>query len=302
MQGIAVGVDAGGTSTTASYSKDGVFCTAETTQGASATALGVDEAARRIIAAIEALIPAHNPASIYIGAAGAGRPEVAHALETQIATHYRAAQVRVSDDAHIAVRACVPEGAAMVLIAGTGSIAYAENESQESFRAGGFGFLLGDDGSGFALGLAAAKLLLRVYDGRAAADELTREVESRLGVQDAPELVRRVYGKEHPVALLAALAQPVITLASNGVRSAQKLVQSAALELSDLVKVVARKAGLTGVACPLVLAGGLLRENSMLSFVLETRLQADLPSIEILKRAAEPHRGALAAAEALLPS
>ncbi|MDQ6929962.1 MAG: hypothetical protein M3126_04770 [Candidatus Eremiobacteraeota bacterium] len=300
MRGIAVGVDAGGSATTASYSRDGVFRQAITGDGASASALGAEEAARRIVVTIQELLAGDTPAVIFVGAAGAGRRAVAQAMESAILAHFPQTRIRVADDAQIALRASVTSGPGMVLVAGTGSIAYAENAAGQSFRAGGYGYLLGDDGSGFAIGLAAAKFLARVYDGRAIADELSRDVEARLNVEGQSGLFDAVYGVARPVPVIASLARSVLALAGNGVRSAQKIVQGAGLELAELVKVAAKKADLANTACPLILAGGLLNENSMLSFLLETRLQADLPSAQILKRVAEPHRGALSAAEAVL--
>ena len=65
------------------------------------------------------------------------------------------------------------------------------------------------------------------------------------------------------------------------------------------MKVAAKKAQLQHETVPLVLSGGLFKENSVLTFLLETRLQADLPGAEILKNV-QAHRGALAAAEAML--
>ena len=302
MRGIAVGVDAGGTSTVASYSNDGVFCRTRISEGASATAIGVEAAAAHIAATIEALLPDQMPDGIYVGAAGAGRSDIAKALQAALQARFARAQVRVADDAQIALRAAVPDGPGIVLIAGTGSIAYAENERGEAFRAGGYGYLLGDDGSGFALGLGALKHLARVYDARVPADELSAQVERRLQIADRAGLLETVYGSKTPVALLASLAPAVLELANAGARSAQRLVQGAALELAELVRAVAKRAQLANASCPIVLAGGLLRENSMLSFLLETRLQADYPSIEIRKRPPEAHRGALAAAEALIAS
>lgn len=301
MRGVAVGVDAGGSSTTASYSEDGIFRETLSAGGASASALGTEEAAKRIVALIETLIAEQPPASIYVGAAGAGRDEIALRMRAAIAQRYGNARVHVSDDAHIALRASVPHGAGMVLIAGTGSIAYAENASAQKFRAGGYGYLLGDDGSGFSIGMAALKWLAKLYDGRGVPDELRSELEHRLGITESSGLFDLLYlPAQPPVTLVASLAPVVVALASSGVRSAHKIAQVAALELSDLVKTVAKKSGLSGEACSLVLGGGLLRENSVLSYLLETRLQADLPSAEILKGAVEPHRGALAAAEAMI--
>ena len=300
MKGIAVGVDAGGTSTRAAMSRDGVFEMVHEAGGASASALGIEEAANRIAAAIVAATRGEMPDALYVGAAGAGRAGVPEKLEALLGARFRGARIGVGDDASIVLRAVARQGPGMVLVAGTGSIAYAENATGERFRAGGYGYLLGDEGSGFAIGLAAARQLTRVFDGRTPPDELSTEVQRLLEAGTQAELFDRIYGRAAPVPAIAALAKHVIALAGSGVRSANKIVQSAALELSELVKTVAKKAALQHDAVPLVLAGGLLKENSVLTFLLETRLQADLPGAEILKRGADAYRGALNAAEAML--
>ncbi len=99
---------------------------------------------------------------------------------------------------------------------------------------------------------------------------------------------------------MAALAPIVLQFASSGNRSAHKIVQSAALELAELVKLVARKAVLLSAQPTVVLSGGLLRENSILSFLLETRVQNDLAGASIVRRPNEPYKGALNAAQAWL--
>lgn len=300
MKGIAVGVDAGGTSTRAAVSRDGAFETVHESAGASASALGIEEAANRIATAIAAATRDETPDAIYVGAAGAGRAGVSEKIQALLAARFSGARIGVGDDASIVLRAVAPDGPGIVLVAGTGSIAYALNSAGERFRAGGYGYLLGDEGSGFAIGLAAARHLSRVLDGRAPADELSAQVQRLLGVDTQAGLFDRVYAGDAPVAAVAALAKDVIALASSGVRSANKIVQTAALELSDLVKTVAKKAALQHDAVPLVLAGGLLKENSVLTFLLETRLQSDLPGAEIVKRGVDAYRGALRAAEAML--
>lgn len=301
MKGLAIGVDAGGTSTRAAISRDGAFLKEYAAAGASASALGIEETSRRLAQAIETVASGEQPQAIYVGAAGAGRAEVAQALEASLTKRFSGAVIRVVDDARIVLRAVARSGPGLVLIAGTGSIAYAEDAAGQSHRAGGYGYLLGDDGSGFAIGLAAARQLARVLDGRGPQDELTAAIGGRLGISTQAQLFDRIYLDDTRVAVLASLAQSVIELAGAGVRSANKIVQAAALELADLVKVVAKKSGLQNATVPLVFSGGLFKENSVLTFLLETRLQSDLPGAEINKQGVEPHRGALAAAEAMLP-
>lgn len=297
MRGIAVGVDAGGSVTSAAYSRDGVFEREIASVAANASSVGSALASERIEAAVRELLGELRADVVYVGAAGAGSQSIASAIASALEKEL-SARVVVTDDAHIALRAGVPTGDGAVLIAGTGSIAYAQHGG-DTYRCGGLGYVLGDEGSGFALGLSAAKLLGRVYDERAAADELTRAVEEELGVSNREELVRLLYSGSMQ-SLLATLAIPVLTLAGDGVRSAHKIVQGAALELADLVKAVVRIAQFGESAFPLVLCGGLLSQNTLLSFLLETRVQNDLPNAEIIKGNIDPVRGALAAAEALL--
>jgi N-acetylglucosamine kinase-like BadF-type ATPase len=92
----------------------------------------------------------------------------------------------------------------------------------------------------------------------------------------------------------------VLELAQAGERSATKIVQTAALGLGDLVKSVIKRADLLGEAVPIVLAGGLLQSNSLLTYLLETRLLNEHPNMPVSKLDAEPCMGALSQARELL--
>jgi N-acetylglucosamine kinase-like BadF-type ATPase len=299
---LAVGVDAGGTSTVAALARGGTFERIARGGPANATTRGIARAAATIGELVAELAGAQTPAAIYVGAAGAGRPQVARALQAVLLAHFAGARIEVADDAAIALRAGVPVGPGVVLVAGTGSLAYAENGEQR-VRTGGAGYLLGDEGSGFAIGLAAAKLLARVYDGRARPDETTELVARELAAPDRAALLDALYGEHFDVARIAALARGVVALASAGNRAATKIAQSAAADLGDLVKAAAQQAALLDASPAVALAGGLLRENSLLTFVLETRLTGDIPGISIVRVADGgdgPARAALRFAQALL--
>lgn len=293
---VAVGVDAGGSSTVVGVSHDAVFIRKNVGPAANPTSLGVEAASDAIATTILTALGGIPPNAIVVGAAGAGRGEVARDMTVALQSRFSGASVEVSDDAHIALRAAVPEGPGAVLIAGTGSIAYAVWEGT-SYRSGGYGYLLGDDGSGFAIGAAAAKALLRHYDGRVPRDEFIDAVEGALDARSSLEVLARIYGSPNSVTSVASLARVAIEIASRGSRSAGKIVQTASLELAELVKSLVKRAGMSASSAPIVLAGGLLGSNSMLTFLLETRLQNDLPSMPIVKSAREPFAGALVAAE-----
>lgn len=288
---ILVGVDAGGSSIDCAIERDGV-ATDLHGDAANVRTCGVEGAAERIAATVESALHGAAFDALAVGAAGAGDTVVARALEAALRGYFPDGAIAVHDDAEIALRAGVPQGDGVVLIAGTGSIAYARI-GEEAYRVGGYGYLLGDDGSGFAIGRAALAQMLRWYDGRAAHSELFDAIASRLQVGDAQALLGRVYGEPNMVASIAAVAPLVLDRAGTGERVATKIVQSTAHELVELIKTLVHRAQLGQRELPLVFAGGLLSENSLLTYLVETRLLADLPLLQPVKSALPPVRGAL---------
>jgi N-acetylglucosamine kinase-like BadF-type ATPase len=122
---IAVGVDAGGTATVAAVTQAGEPVGRATGPAANATTAGVEDAARTIAATARRALGGHEPDSLYAGVAGAGRPTVAAGVSAALAGAFPNARVLVGDDTAIALRAAIPSGPGIVLIAGTGSSARA---------------------------------------------------------------------------------------------------------------------------------------------------------------------------------
>jgi glucosamine kinase len=296
---IVVGVDAGGTGTSVVVERDGVAGGAFEGDAANVRRAGVEDAAATIARAIASATGGERADAIVVGAAGAGHSEIASALEHALRAHVAGARVSVCDDAKIALRAAVPDGDGIVVISGTGSIAYAI-VGEDPYRAGGHGFLLGDEGSGAAIGAAAVRMLLRMYDGRRVRDGFIDAIESVLDSESGEDVTQAIYGDPDPVRKLASLAPIVIACASDGERDATKIVQAAALELADALKAVVRSAALSQRELPVVLAGGLLSQNSLLTYLLETRIMNEYPSFHILKNPPAPEYGALALARAML--
>jgi N-acetylglucosamine kinase-like BadF-type ATPase len=295
---IAVGVDAGGTTTRAAVSENGTPAGSAEGPGANATTLGVDDAADVIVAVVRKALEHRKPAAIVVGAAGAGRATVAGALGQLIASAFGDCRVAAGDDARIALRAAIPDGPGIVLIAGTGSIAYAEN-GERCVRVGGLGFLAGDEGSAFALGMSAVRLYGRVLDGRAKADETTDLVPRALDAPDRDAYLRALYDAPLAPATIAALAPSIIAFAGKGNRVATKLVQTTASDLGDLIRDAARATDLKEASPSVALAGGLFSENSLLSYLLELRIINELPGASILRSGDGAAIGALRLAEQL---
>jgi N-acetylglucosamine kinase-like BadF-type ATPase len=296
---ICVGVDAGGTSTVAASSREGVFWQIERGGPANACAIGVDGAAAAIAETVRRASDGMEPAALYVAAAGAGSPQIARSLERSLGAAFPSTRrLAVAGDTEAALRAAIPAGPGVVLIAGTGSVAYAEN-GERRVRVGGYGFLAGDEGSAFSIGFAAVKLLSRVYDGRARADETTALVERVLECGDRDALLSALYTAPIEVAKIASLAPSIIAFAGKGNRAATKILQTAAQELGDLVRSAAQQAGLAEASPSIAFAGGLLRENNLLSFLLETRVTNELAGAAIVRLRDEPARAALRFAEML---
>ena len=299
QSGVAVGVDAGGSTTSVAVSQGGALVREVEGPAANATTLGVDDAADAIVATVRKALAERHADAVFVGAAGSGREETARTLEGLIGSAFRGARVVVGDDAAIALRAAVPDGPGAVVVAGTGSVAYAENGGRR-VRVGGLGYRIGDEGSAYAIGMAAVRHYGRVLDGRARRDETSDLVARTLDAPDRDAYVAALYDAPIVPARFAVMAPSIIAFAGKGNFIATRIVQEASQELGNLVKSVVAQAGLTDTSPAIVLAGGLLRENSLLSFLLATRIVGDVPGAHVIRGGDGAARGALRLAETLL--
>jgi len=295
---IAVGVDAGASQIVAVVSRDGKV--AGTAHGGSAnpTNVGISDAADAILRTIRKALAGEHPDAVYVGAAGAGRLDVAETMRFLIASAFPHAAVKVGDDASIALRSIIPHGPGIALIAGTGSIAVADDGTQ-TYRVGGLGYLVGDEGSAYWIGLAGIRLLARVYDARLECDGLTDRVARELAVDSREKLLDYLYDQRPAVPKIAALASSIIALAGEGNTRAAEIVAAAARELAQLVAAAARIAGLLDTAPAVALSGGLMYGNNPLTTMLEARIAVDVAGATIARSTGEAHLGALRMAEAL---
>ena len=168
------------------------------------------------------------------------------------------------------------------MLAGTGSFAYAESEDRTA-RVGGSGYLLGDEGSGFAIGLAALRLYAKILEGRAHDAEFASAILTATGAGDRDALLRLAYEGPDRNAVIATVAPAVVNLAGTGHRGATKIIQQASSDLAELAKAAAVQTGLIDGAPPVALYGGLLRHNSLLTYLLETRISAEIPGANIVR-------------------
>jgi N-acetylglucosamine kinase-like BadF-type ATPase len=197
----------------------------------------------------------------------------------------------IDSDARIALTAGLGErGEGIVLIAGTGSIAYGLTDRGEIVRAGGWGHLVGDEGSGYDIGRQAIARGLRSREGRDTPSVLLDRIMARLGVADLAGLVAFVYSPATAKADIAALAATVAEAAAAGDSLAAGILAAAADDLAALVvSVIAR--GFPGPdPVPVAAYGGLLRACPFLRDRIAVRLAG---RAELLPPGPEPVMGAL---------
>jgi N-acetylglucosamine kinase-like BadF-type ATPase len=288
-----VGIDAGGTRTVCLMAdRAGRVVSEARGPGAnlqSAGELEVEKVLHDVIG--QAIGSGDPPSAICLGMAGVDRPADAETVRAILARIGGRATILVVNDALIALEAGAPGAAGTVVIAGTGSIAYGRDMRGRAARAGGWGYVLGDEGSGYWLGRLALRAVVRAADGRGAPTGLTPLVLAHYGVDHPDALVQQIYQGGTRPAAIAALAKLVGQAADAGDTVAQQLVVLGARELAGAAASVACRLHIERE--PVVLAGGTLLGLRRLRDVLVQELAIALPHAPILPLAVQPAVGAV---------
>ena len=302
---LVLGIDGGGSKTQALLADGSGRLIGRGVAGASnyqaigveAGCAAIEQAARAALAA--AGIDEPSPAAVCLGLAGAGRPEDQALFRAWARAQWSRARVVVVNDAELVLAAGTPEGWGLALICGTGSIAFGRGPAGRFARAGGWGYLLGDEGSGYAIGLAALRAVARAADGRAPATALTGALLSHWALAAPQDLIRRVYREGTSPSDIAGLAARVDEIAAGGDTVAEGILRDAGRELALALLAVADRLALRGpVAC--ALAGGLIVHSSaLLREALAAAAEQGL-LLDPVSRVEEPARGAIRIATRLL--
>lgn len=243
---------------------------------------------------------AESPAAVCVGIAGVDRPNDARVMRDMLSRLCRGSRTLVVNDALIALEAGAPGLPGIVLIAGTGSIAYGRDAANQAARAGGWGHVLGDEGSGFWLGRKALSAVLRAADHRGEPTALAARITAHFGVAREQELVQPIYEGGMKPRVIAAIAPIVGEMAEAGDRVAMRIVDSGVDELTAAAVSVARRLSLVDANIPLPLAGGIFHALPLVKRLVVERLSCLLPHARPELLAAEPASGALRLAAALV--
>ncbi len=286
---FAAGVDGGGTRTTVECrTMEGAALCREVFGPFNLNSVG-EERFTALLEEIAAFLGKTGEcAALCIGAAGVSNPRV---RELTARVMDGLCPWRLAGDHEIALHGAHSGGPGLALIAGTGSICCGKNERGEAVRAGGWGHLIDDGGSGYALGRDLLSAVVRQWDGRGEETVLTRLLLARLEIETPQELVAYVYGGDKSrVASLAPLAGQA---AAQGDRTALDIYARNGAELGELVLAAAKRLGMeTG---EVALLGGLLTGDGRLREALTAWLAERAPGL----RCIEPRQDAAAGAAML---
>lgn len=254
--------------------------------------VGWDAAFAQVAAAIERAKAAAGFADralqvVCLGVAGADTPEDHDKFVNWMHRKRLAKTVRVVNDGALLL-AAAGQSPGVAVVSGTGSIAWGQDANGRQARAGGWGHLIGDEGSGYDLSVQALRLTVRAADGRQAWGPLPKAVLRALKVKQARDLLPFVYGPTTAKSDLAKLAPVVFRLAAREEPQACALVQNAARALGELVRAVSLNLKLKRPA--VAFGGSLLARQALLRDALVQQLPFTPRSVSVVK---EPAQGAL---------
>ncbi|MGB8985623.1 MAG: BadF/BadG/BcrA/BcrD ATPase family protein [Candidatus Sulfotelmatobacter sp.] len=304
-----LGIDGGGSKTTCAVGDEVLLLGSAVTGPSNIIRVGEARARESLHEAIRQACAAAkiDPRQVHracVGVAGVASEEVANTIRGLI-TEIVPAEIEVVGDMQIALQAALGADSGVVVIAGTGSIAYGRDAQGRTARAGGWGFAISDEGSAHWIGRTAVAALLRAADesGDNRVDQRSRffhEVKSIWKVESLDQLTRTANTNPDFAALLPA----VVTAADAGDEVARKVLSQAGRELADLAAIVVRSLFPEGIACghatiPLALVGGVFRYALRVREIFcETLRQLD-PRLEVNRNVVEPVAGALQIARKL---
>jgi len=173
-------------------------------------------------------------------------------------------RITVTNDALIALSGATAGQPGLIAIAGTGSIAFGRNARGQTTRAGGWGYLFGDEGSAFYITRQALRAALRSEEGWGPATSLRFILLHATGAPDINELLHRFYTPEFPRPRIAAHAKLVDEAAENGDATALNILNEAAQQLAILAAAVRSKLFKAGESACVSYAGGVFRSRILL--------------------------------------
>jgi len=255
-----LGIDVGGTKTVCLLAdQDGTILSTARQVGANLQGAGELALEKVLHGVMEAALAGQHvmPAAICLGIAGVDRAEDQDVVREIMDRIGYKATILIVNDALIALQAGIGDAPGIVIVSGTGSIAYGRNDRGEAERAGGWGYVLGDEGSGYWIGRQALRAVVRHADGRGRKTSLTPLLLGHFALSDAAELIHKVYHEDLAPNAIGALARYVQQAREDGDVAAGVILDQAAEELTGTAAAVMKRLYMDRESFSFVLAGGM---------------------------------------------
>jgi N-acetylglucosamine kinase-like BadF-type ATPase len=291
-----LGIDAGGTKTVCQLADERGNVIAEARGGgANLRAVGQFEVERVFRRLVDDVLAHHGvaPQAICVGIAGADREQDADTVRDVIRRIGLDVATVVVNDALVALVAGVGGDPGVVIVAGTGSIAYGRGAAGRAARAGGWGYLLGDEGGGFWIGRAALSAVVRQFDQRGPATLLTELVLAQMGLTTPAEVIEAVYDRGLQRHVIAGIADVVEHATRAGDAVAAEILARAATELASAAASVVTRLEMRGEVFQTILAGGIFRGIPSLASGVEAQMAEVAPRSVVRRLEVEPAYGAV---------
>jgi len=298
---IFLGIDGGGSKTSCVIGDDNSLLGRGTSGGSNVIRVGERQARESLGAAVRQACAAAklSPAQIErtcVGIAGGARSEIA-AVVRGLLTEFVDGEIEVVGDMVIAMQAAFHVGPGVIVIAGTGSIAYGRNVKGEVARAGGWGFAISDEGSGHWIGRSAVAASMRAYDeGRSDGPSVLFEsIMKSWGVSTREQAVVVANGALNAGSAkdFAALLPAVLAAAAAGDGTARAVLRQAGVELATLAKIVIGRIFADAAAVHVAVSGGVFSNCEVIQQVFYDRLCAECPEVSPRVGVVDPAMGAL---------
>lgn len=282
-------VDAGGTGCRAALcNRDGQILGFAQGSSCNYHSIGIEKATESLIMLFTTLVKkqALHVNCVVLGLAGLDTKKDETTLTSIVnqaltAANIKTATIYLCNDAMLTLKGSVGQNNGILIAAGTGSIAWGITKEGLETRVGGWGYLVGDEGSGYSIGKAAITHILKSYDGREKASGISTAIVNEMSFANVDELTNWVYSSQFSVAQVAALTPLIVRLAEEGDYQGEKIIQCACQELVDMAFTVIKKLDLQNAEFSLFLAGGVLK-NSILRSQLIKQLAGTCPGLQVI--------------------
>jgi glucosamine kinase len=298
QQRLFLGVDGGASKTEALViDENGTPLGRGLAGGSNHLRIGIEQATRNIeravnIALVQAGIAIRQIAYAYCGIAGSDHPAHRQQVVDSLSIFFPRGNFTVDNDARIALSGAIGFGPGVVVIAGTGSVAFGRNPNGDEARAGGWGPTIGDEGSGYQIARAGLSAIVRAHDGRGPQTKMTELLCYEYDMCDPDELPRFVYATTTHADDIARYGRLVIEAAEAADPVAMAILDEAGRELGDCVLAVARRLGLTSTAVPIAYVGGAFHAGELLLAPMRSVILAEAPQARIAPPQHTPVEGA----------